>query len=265
MTGTLENAANGITQIFVTRHSLQAHNQNVDHPTTQITNGWMHSHSSTHKFFRGDSRPVESTLLRQRFPYFFFDHDSSGFGTMEQGPTKVNYSRHVDYKVARAGEPLYELKMASSIHAGADFNQSFLGGEFGDQVNHQRGTSREESSLFAGSSKGSCFNSHLTASLNGKQSSRKIAEEACSWQSAPYGLYACGLSFCTQLDKMGRNPAGFLQATPPSFAVEVKRHLPTSDLDSAASKRIADILKRNLSQSSLDSGLDHEDLDTKST
>merc|ERR1712137_49117 len=78
-------------------------------------------------------------------------------------------------------------------------------------VYKQRGSSVESSSLQAGTVPTQCFSRHLGAA-NGSTVEHNKTSVTCPWQNTPMGVYACGLSFCSQLDKVPRAARNYVES-----------------------------------------------------
>jgi hypothetical protein len=216
--GSLRRANSRQGHMFSTMHSLTASNLNtVGGKALQIAHGWMQSTTTQRKYLLGEKAPLESVIHQSRYPYFFFDHTATDPAemTIENGPSKVNYSRLMSLRVQRFGEKMYELEVSGNIQASALYNQS-LGSDMVASI--ETGKSEQRTSVNAGNEGHKCFHTHLSASVDGKAVQEHHATETCDWLSAPWGLYACGLSFCKQLDGIGRKAKSFRKAIHASTA-----------------------------------------------
>eukprot|EP00927_Polykrikos_kofoidii_P082114 TRINITY_DN8074_c0_g1_i2.p1 TRINITY_DN8074_c0_g1~~TRINITY_DN8074_c0_g1_i2.p1 ORF type:complete len:634 (-),score=47.80 TRINITY_DN8074_c0_g1_i2:120-2021(-) len=213
VTGALINRQSSTTTVFSSDYVLHAFNNNTEVTNSiEVTSGWMHS-KVTSEHWDADALNAKPTAVVSEawFPYYVYDESTQDATTFEIGPTSVNYSRAVNISVYEDGEAAYALQIFSSIDATALYNRTLVS----RVVNKANGTSEALSILQAGvlpaSPLKSCFFGRLTAA-NGLTVTNRTQPETCHWHDAPWGLYACGLSFCSHLDRMGYDATGLLQA-----------------------------------------------------
>eukprot|EP00930_Biecheleria_cincta_P015370 TRINITY_DN1284_c0_g3_i1.p1 TRINITY_DN1284_c0_g3~~TRINITY_DN1284_c0_g3_i1.p1 ORF type:complete len:630 (-),score=77.27 TRINITY_DN1284_c0_g3_i1:282-2171(-) len=199
--GSLRDSQGSLLQMFSVVQVLDAFNNNtLVSPDLQISEGWMRSTSA-------ESKPSVKSFVRSAwFPYFVSDESRQDKNTFQIGPTFVNYSRIESIEIQRVGEPVFHLSVAGGINATALYNRSLSNHSL---VYKERSHSEEASTLLAGTRASTCFRKHLSADAGFTDSERETPE-ACDWRNTPLGLYACGLSFCRQLDGVGRSAMGFL-------------------------------------------------------
>eukprot|EP00927_Polykrikos_kofoidii_P082113 TRINITY_DN8074_c0_g1_i1.p1 TRINITY_DN8074_c0_g1~~TRINITY_DN8074_c0_g1_i1.p1 ORF type:complete len:649 (-),score=36.96 TRINITY_DN8074_c0_g1_i1:13-1698(-) len=220
VTGVLINRQSSTSTVFSSDYVLHAFNNNTQVSNSiDVMSGWMHSKVTSEHWDVDALTTKPTTVVSEAWsPYYVYVTAAQDATTFQIGPTSVNYSRAVNISVHDGDKTAYGMQIFSSIDASAVYNRSLVS----RVTNKASGTSEALSSLQAGvllaSPLKSCFSSRFTAA-NGRTVTNRTHLETCNWHDAPWGLYACGLSFCFHLDRMGHDATGHLQASSASLGL----------------------------------------------